>query len=505
MSSDKLVELLSDTDEHIRGWAIQLLCEDHNPPAAALQRMNSMAQSDSSAVVRLYLAAAAQRLPEGAGDEVRWSVLEALSRHGEDTDDHNLPQMIWFALEPLVVSNPARALALAEQSAIPMLTRYVARRLADEQSFTTLVQVVGAANPAATEQLLLGIRDSLEGRYDMKSPEGWAELYPRLRAAGGETSRIALQLSQQFGDSVAAEAMLVTLLDKNAALEDRRNALQGLAGRQRAELREALVSLLEDPTLRRDAIRAVASFDDEELGEELLKRYSSLTEQERQEIVQTMASRSVYGSQLTEAIEKGDVPRRDVPAYVARLLRRVVGNRFVDVWGPIDLLAADKEAVFNKYRNLLTQNALSDGDASHGRSIFQRSCAACHKMYGLGGNIGPDITGANRSNLEYLLGNILAPSDVIQDDYKMHIVLMDDGRIYSGIPAEENEQQLKLRIADQEVPVTIAKSQIESREIAAVSMMPEGTIQNLSDGEVIDLIAYLQSQKQVPERSETRP
>jgi putative heme-binding domain-containing protein len=499
------VQLLSDHDEHLRAWAIQLLCEDHDPPAAAMERMKSMALSDSSAVVRLYLSAAAQRLRGGAPDEVRWQVLEALSRHGEDADDHNLPKMHWFALEPLVVQNSSRALALAKQSEIPMLTRYVARRLADEQAFPPLVRAVGEASPAAIEQLLLGIRDSLEGRYDMKSPEGWAELYPRLRAAGGETARIALQLSQQFGDNIAAEAMLVTLRDANAPLEDRRSALQGLAGRRREELRDVLVTLVDDPALRRDAIRAVASFDEEQLGVELLRRYSSFSEQEKQEIVHTMAARSVYGSQLTEAIERGDVPRRDVPAYVARLLRRVVGNRFVDVWGPIDGLLADKESVFNKYRNLLTPSALGAGDAGNGRAIFQRSCAACHKMYGLGGNIGPDITGANRTNLEYLLGNILAPSDVIQDAYRMHIVLMDDGRIYSGIPAEENEQQLKLRIADQELPVTIAKSQIESREIAAVSMMPEGTIQNLSDREVIDLIAYLQGPSQVPLTAEAHP
>ncbi len=498
MSPQELLSLLEDDDAYVRAWSIQLLCEDNDPPAEAMERFEAMAQSDDSAVVRLYLAAAVQRLAGSDKAGVRWGVLESLAGHGEDAEDHNLPKMIWFALEPMVIDDPARAVSLAQQSKIPMLTRFVARRLTDGQEFEALMAGIRGAEPVATENLLLGFRDAVEGRYDLKSPVGWSELYPRLRVSGGETARIALQLSQQFGDSVAAEAMLATLKDSSAAAEDRRTALQGLAGRRRDELRSYLLELLDDDELRRDAIRAVSSFDDVTLAKELLKRYAGLSEEDKQEVVHTLASRSGYGAELTDAIQRGDVPKRDVPAYVARLLRRVVGNRFADVWGPIEALDADKEAMFTKYRTLLTPDAVAGGNAANGRAIFNRTCAACHKMYGHGGNVGPDITGANRTNLEYLLGNVLTPSAIIQDDYRMHIVLTDDGRIYSGIPAEENERQLKLRVADREQPVTIAKSQIESREIAPVSMMPEGTIQTLKDQEVIDLIAYLQSLKQVP-------
>ena len=174
-------------------------------------------------------------------------------------------------------------------------------------------------------------------------------------------------------------------------------------------------------------------------------------------------------------------------------MRRVVGQSFVDVWGPIDGETIDSEGLFAKYQTLLTANAIKSADSVHGRELFLKTCAACHQLHGEGGLVGPDITGANRSSLDYLLGNILTPSAEIQDAYKMQIVLTDDGRIYSGIPAEENERTLKLRVADQEQPVAIAKSEIESRQIASVSMMPNGLLSQLSDQEVLDLIAYLQS------------
>ena len=80
----------------------------------------------------------------------------------------------------------------------------------------------------------------------------------------------------------------------------------------------------------------------------------------------------------------------------------------------------------------------------------------------------------------------------------MEMVLTDEGRLYSGISAGENERQLRLKVADQADPVLIAKSAIESREMAAVSMMPVGLLNTLSDREVIDLIAYLRTRKQVP-------
>jgi len=492
LSRSRLMEALNDSEEYIRSWGIQLLCEGFAAHNEATQQFVSMAATDKSAVVRLYLAAASQRVEE----PVRWQLIEALSQHSEDINDHNIPKMIWFSLEPLVTKDAARAIKLADSARISLVTRHISRRLADAQQYDLLVNAIGSAKNNQQE-MLLGLRDALDGRFDVKSPNSWSDVYPKLRSSGGETARLALQLSQQFGDSVAAKAMLSTLQNGSTTIADRRQALQGLAGRQREELKGQLVSLLNDDALRPDVIRAMASYEEAAFAQELLKRYSGYSATDKLEVIHTLSSRPLYGRALTAAIKDGTVAKADVPAYVARLLRRVVGNSFVDVWGPIEELSTDKEAMFAKYRTLLNSDSLARANPSNGRVLFNKTCAACHKLHGHGGVIGPDITGANRTNLEYLLGNILTPSAIIQDAYKMHIVLTDDGRIYSGVPAEENDQTLKLRVANRPEPVTIAKSQIESREVAPVSMMPEGMLKTLKDQEVVDLIAYLQSLKQV--------
>jgi putative heme-binding domain-containing protein len=176
----------------------------------------------------------------------------------------------------------------------------------------------------------------------------------------------------------------------------------------------------------------------------------------------------------------------------------VVGNSFVDVWGALEPESAEHGQAADRIREILSADALAAADPTHGRLLFGRTCMVCHQLYGEGGRIGPDITGANRANLDYLLGNILTPSAIIQDAYKMQLVLTEDGRLQSGIYAGENDRQLRLRVPGRDKPIVIAKSQIESQETAPVSMMPEGLLDPFTDDEIVDLVAYLMSARQVP-------
>ena len=112
--------------EYVRAWAIQLACEKRDASAATLQKFAQMAKEDTSPIVRLYLASAAQRITV----EQRLPIVEALIAHGEDAGDVNLPLMYWYALEPVVASNPAAAASLLGKVKLPILQEYIARRMA---------------------------------------------------------------------------------------------------------------------------------------------------------------------------------------------------------------------------------------------------------------------------------------------------------------------------------------------------------------------------------------
>ena len=68
-------------------------------------------------------------------DDARWPIITALAQHGEDVEDHNIPKMIWFGLEPLVVEDPDRAIELAASTRIPLLAQHISRRLTDAEEF----------------------------------------------------------------------------------------------------------------------------------------------------------------------------------------------------------------------------------------------------------------------------------------------------------------------------------------------------------------------------------
>jgi putative heme-binding domain-containing protein len=488
---NELTTALDDKDEYIRAWAIQLLCEDQAAPVGALTRFAAMAKEDESPVVRLYLASALQRVSRDA----RWKIAEQLMSHEEDIPDHNLPKMIWYGFEPLVAENHDRALQLASSSAIPMIAQFAARRVVDAEATETLITWI-EKEPYALESLLEGMRDGLEGRNDLAAPRNWKPVYEKLRKSGGKVAQLAADIAQQFGDTEAARQSLATLKDKGTAIESREKFLRALASQQRPELLKELPLLLEEGALRKETIRAIAAFDDDHLGELLLKKYPSFNVEEKREAVQTLSSRPRYGRMLTQALKDNKIPKRDVPVFVARQLRRVVGSGFVETWGPIDELPAKQNAAYDKYRRLLTTDALAAASPQRGRLLFQRTCGQCHTLYGEGGKVGPDITGSNRSNVDYLLSNVLNPSDEIQADYKMIVVTTRDGRTYSGNIASENARQVTMRIVGQD-EVVLNKSDIQSREETPVSMMPPGLFQALTDGEVLDLVAYLRTSDQV--------
>jgi len=138
LAVNRLYELLNDTDEHVRAWSIQFLCDVSESNAFqpernadwllepdVLEKLTSMAQDDPSQVVRLYLASAVQRLPFVQ----RWPILQGLISHAEDVSDNNLPRMYWFALEPMVPDYQRESLELVLAGKIPRLQEFVARRL----------------------------------------------------------------------------------------------------------------------------------------------------------------------------------------------------------------------------------------------------------------------------------------------------------------------------------------------------------------------------------------
>jgi len=149
-----------------------------------------------------------------------------------------------------------------------------------------------------------------------------------------------------------------------------------------------------------------------------------------------------------------------------------------------------------RYKKMMTPALLKGANIGNGRRLFNQTCFACHKLYGEGNTVGPDLTGSDRGNMDYLLENIIDPSSVVGKDYRLTVLTLKDGRVVSGMVRKQNESALTVAIAGG-AEMVIARSEIKKVEALPMSMMPEGILQVFDEGQAADLIAYLQSPKQV--------
>ena len=361
------------------------------------------------------------------------------------------------------------------------------------QIFDTIRKV---DDPVVQANLLRGTLTGLSGAREVEAPASWSSL--RLKLSGSKNDQViklVSQLSQIFGDRSISEDALKLLLNKNASIKERREALAGLIAMRFKELPPKLEFLLETE-LQVDAIRAYSFFDYPEAPSVLLSAYSTFNAETKRVAVDTLSSRLSYAKELLGALQNGKIEKSEIPSYTARSLQNILGSSFEKVYGKVSEVGEGKDRMIAKYRQKILAADFAKADVSQGRVVYQQVCGACHIMYGEGGKIGPELTGSNRANLDYFLLNVLAPSYDVPEGYRMVTVTSKDGQVFVGNVLEEDAGKIVLNMVGQKT--VIAKSDIKSRQTSKVSMMPEGLLNPLQDKQILDLIAYMRTEKQVP-------
>ena len=368
----------------------------------------------------------------------------------------------------------------------------------DVDSFQLVVSAVRSTTDTSVQAALLkGMLLGLEGRRSVRAPEGWSTLSNTLACSTSSTVRQhALALSQIFGDTVAVASALECVQDSSVAAAQRCSTLSLLLGQQNQEASQLLKVLIDEPALTLSAIRGYAVVRNDEAPAVLISRYSKLNAQQQRAVIETLASRKAYAEALLEALKMNQIQPSALPVQVARSLKNLLGKKFTDVYGALPVVGAEREHLIKKYKKLCKPSAVAAADASRGRAIFQKTCAACHVLYGEGGKVGPELTGANRANLDYILLNSVYPSLDVPHAYRTVSVLTVDGRIVNGVLAEEDGTKIVLRTPEQP-RVVIAKEDIDFRKISPQSMMPDGQLDAMKPQEVIDLVKYLRTTEQV--------
>ncbi len=463
-----------------------------------LRVLSEAAQKHTSPIVRRELASALQRLPQ----DQRKDLAAALLKHGEDKDDPMIPLLIWYGIEPMVAADAAAGLQLAAVSKMPKVTEFIYRRLSADNAGrgAVLGALVKEADPAKREATLGMILAATRAGGGLKMPENWREVATKLAEnATPATNDHLRELSALFGDADALKHFRDQLALAGASTVEREDALRVLIQAGDTASAKALLQIVNGDapsSLRRKAIQALASLKDAETPRVLGAALPRLSANELPDAVNTLASTREGSKALLKAVEAKTVPATALSPFLVRQLSAFddaeINALIKSAWGDVNAPKADLAERTKKYKALLTPAALAKGDLAKGKMLFMATCGACHKLFGEGQNVGPDITGSNRADLNYLLENVLDPNAVIGKAYQLNLFTMKDGRVMSGVIKEESPAAVKIAMMGG-VEFTLPQADIARREVSKLSTMPEGLFDALPPEMVIDLVKYLQS------------
>lgn len=548
-STDELVEHLRDDDAWWRETAARLLLERQDSTAgAALERLAAEGESDAARVQALWsldglgllTEAIVSRALDDRSPRVRESALQLAERWlGEspslvdravelaDDDDPRLRFQVALSLGEVPQSESADAAILMALRSIGTrdeadhwtriavassigdradeLVVELLRAGSDDQTakqwtplLVDLCQLVGAgrdqdrcgrvlravaAVPAETqtavplaEAALKGLGGGLVRRGD------W--LVAMIDAMAGDDAHLAGQIDRIFA------AAAVRAGDDTADDAQRRDAIELLRHARYEHAGPVLLDLAvqaASQNVQLAAIGALADHRDPEIAPALLADFQAHTPAVRRAILDALLATPDRSAALLDHIAEGTMPASELdPARTAQLLRhrdQTIRQRAEEL---LSAVSADRQRVLAEYQPALTMQA----DPHRGREVFRQHCSTCHRMDGIGVDVGPDVSDSRTKTPAQLLTDILLPNQAIDGSYVSYTAITTDGRVLSGLIQAETASSVTLRQAENKT-VTLLREDIDELRSTGVSLMPEGLEQNIPVQAMADLIRFI--------------
>jgi putative membrane-bound dehydrogenase-like protein len=342
------------------------------------------------------------------------------------------------------------------------------------------------------------------------------KLLPTLETLAADESSLATATVRGLGEGLArgpgmledqlaalgsarAQRVLTELLaaarhnaaDEKQAVGQRVDAIRILALGKFAEAGPILIELIanrQPQDVQSAALNTLARFSDPPIAHALLAAWPNLSPRLRAEATEALFSRGEWLQTLLGAAEKGTVSLADLDPARLRALEGhpngAIRNRAQPLLAKIKL--GRRQDVVDAYRGALS----SPGDRSRGRQVFQKSCATCHRLDGVGHEIGPSLASFRNRGPEAILVNVLDPNREVNPQYVNYVLITNDGRSLTGLVAAETANSVTLKRAE-EATDTVSRGEIEQLRSSGLSIMPEGLEKEIDPAAMADLLAYL--------------
>ena len=498
------VKTLHHVDPYVRMWGVRLLGDARKVSLTLSAQLAQLASREPHPEVRSQLASTAKRLP---GNDAL-PIIRNLLKHDEDVDDPDNPLLIWWALESKAESDREAVLALFKDPALwhcPMVQQTILQRLMQRytmaggpENFAACARLLAMA-PAAEQAkpLLDGLQEGLRGQDVTTLPPQLVKALQPYQAAFGEGS---LALSLRQGEPQAIENALAMIADEQTNISERLSYIRLLGEINQPTSVPVLLNIMESNqssgALRQAALQALQRYDHAEIGERVAQAYPDRlrADPDVQAAALTLfASRAAWAHQLLNAIDYSKrISKEDVPVQMVRQLKLLNDPAIIEavdrLWPDVQLATtAEKNEAIMKVIQLVQSGT---GNAPAGRPIYQSRCGSCHKLFDEGGNLGPELTGYDRGNLNDLLLNIIDPNADIREGYVNYHITTTDGRTLVGTITARSGSTLTIQPPAGE-SITLHTDRIKEMQAQPNSLMPERLLDGLTDQQMRDLFAYL--------------
>lgn len=501
-------EIARQTLQHrsvpVRYWTIRLLGDGRDVSSEMQVQLTELAKTDPSPVVRSQLASMCKRLPAEKALPIVWQ----LALREEDQKDPHIPLLLWWAVESKAVSDRSRVVEIftaPEAWKAPLVRKEILSRLmrryaaeADAGSLDACTRLVATApSDKDRNRMIASLDEGLSGRRIEAMPETFREMIARLVDTDSTTDVHRLRLAVRIGMAGAHERVIRIATDRKMPTATRVSMVEVLSQLGGPDCVPALLSLLEWDE-RHDvevaAVKAIARFDDERVPAKILKEYPRFSNKLKTLCRQTLFVRRDWALAFLSQIEKGQFDPEIVEIEELRGLDvhsdQGVNDLVRKHWGKVTRgTPEEKLADIRRFNNDLRA---FPGNASNGRSVYKEHCGKCHKLFGEGEEIGPDLTTANRKDRQYMLISTVDPSSFIRKEYLSVQVITVDGRIITGLVTKEIPSAITL-VNPQCEYTTIARDDIDEMVASQISQMPEDLLKPLKPQQLRDLFSYLES------------
>ena len=268
------------------------------------------------------------------------------------------------------------------------------------------------------------------------------------------------------------------------------NLLTAAPAGQAENIFSGILQTASSPLLLQAAAQALARAQTTESAAAIYTDWNTLSRETRRQILLAAPRTEVSRNALYAALQTAQLGVAEIPFAVAATLSRTgeaaERRRFAEILKTE--ANTDRAAVLREFSAV---DALR-GDPHRGGAIFNGQCQTCHAVLGTGGRVGPDLSGAGRQSTAELLKHILDPSQTIEPDYLQYEIATRDGKVLTGLIADESDTTLALCDAQGKI-TPIARSELSEMRALATSLMPEGVETKIDPQAMADLIAFLRN------------